>query len=427
MAVTMPWGESIEVTMELGYEINKFTLDDPIFGELDGIGKLDGALEGIDVTQYVVNVSTSRGRPDQLQQFVAGTASIQLKNFDRRFDPSNQASPYWDSVTGRSGIAPRRKVRIYSNGELIFVGRITDIDIEYEPVQPTATNENSFVTITAADDFVLLANAFTDSVLTPVEEYSGSRISYILDQPEISYPSTRSIATGVAILGGGANYVIDANTNALSYLLDVNTAEQGYLFVSRSGVLTFSNRIQPSFATIAAQFSDDGTQIPYQALSIVYGQEFLYNKVICSIPNGTPQVSDDLVSQAAFGISTLSLTDLLLATDAGALTLSAAQLDLYSMPEYRFDKIQCLYNSLNTTRRNTLTTLDVGSVIRITRNFVNGSPTQIVKEYSIEGIRHSISATDHRVEFMLAPITILYPLILNDATFGTLNSTNALA
>lgn len=426
MAVTMPWGESIEVTMELGFPINKFTLNDATLGTLNGIGKLSGALEGIDVTSYVVSVGTSRGRPDQLQQFVAGTATIVLKNFDRRFDPTNEASPYWDADKGRSGVAPRRKVTISSGGELLFVGRITDIDIQYEPVQSGSSNENSFVTITAADDFVLLANAFTDADLTPAEEFSGDRITYILDQTEISYPLTRDIATGVAVLGGGANFLIDANTNALSYLLDVNNAEQGYLFVSRSGDLTFRERLSASFATIAAEFSDDGTAIPYQALSIVYGQEFLYNKVICSIVNGTPQISDDVASQADFGISTLSLTDLLLATDAGALELSQALLDLYALPEFRFDKIQSLYNSLSSGQRATLTDLEIGQVIRLTRNFVNGSPTEIVKEYSIEGIRHSISASDHRIELMLAPTVILSEFILDDAIFGILDSTNAL-
>lgn len=427
MAVTMPWGESIEVTMELGFEINKFTLNDSILGQLDGIGKLDGSLEGIDVTEYVMSIGTSRGRPDQLQQFVAGTATIILKNFDRRFDPTNEDSPYWDPIRNRSGVAPRRKVTISSGGEMLFVGRITDIDISYEPVQSNATMENSFVTITAADDFVLLANAFTESDLTPSEELSGNRITYILDQPEIDYPSTRNIASGVAVMGGGANYLIDANTNALSYLLEVNTAEQGYLFISRSGDLTFSDRITAQFATIAAEFSDDGTEIPYQALSIVYGQEFLYNKIICSIINGTPQITDDLTSQTEFGISTLSLTDLLLANDADALTLAESLLDLYSLPEFRFDKIQSLYNALSSGQRTTLTELEIGNVIRLTRNFVNGSPTEIVKEYSIEGIRHSISPSDHRIELMLAPTTILSEFILDDAVFGVLDSTNALA
>ena len=89
MATTLAWGEDIEVTMELGFPINEFTLDDLTLGELDGIGKLDGAIEPVDVSEYVTTVSIGRGRPDQLQQFNAGTCSIELINTDRRFDPIN--------------------------------------------------------------------------------------------------------------------------------------------------------------------------------------------------------------------------------------------------------------------------------------------------------------------------------------------------
>ena len=427
MAVTMPWGESIEATMELGFPINKFTLNDPTLGELDGVGKLDGALEGIDVTPYVTSLATSRGRPDQLQQFVAGTATLVLKNFDRRFDPTNEASPYWDSSTNRSGVAPRRKITISSNNELIFVGRITDIDIDYEPIPTTNVLENSFVTITAADDFALLANAFTEADLTPIEELSGDRISYILDLPEVNYPATRDISQGVASLGGGATFQIDANTNALSYLLEVNTAEQGYLFIARDGDLTFRNRISATFTTIAAYFSDDGTSIPYRALSIVYGSEFLYNKIICSIIGGTEQVADNTASQTAYGISTLSLNNLLLSSDAQAGELATDLLNLYGEPEFRFDQLTSLYNSLDTNDRDTITTLDIGQVVQITRNFVNGSPTEIIKAFAIEGIKHSISPNEHRVELLLSPTEILSELILNDPVFGVLDSTNALA
>lgn len=427
MAVTMPWGESIEVTMELGFAINKFTLNDATLGELDGIGRLDGVLEGIDVTPYVTSLGTSRGRPDQLQQFVAGTATILLKNFDRRFDPTNTASPYWDPVTNRSGVAPRRKIAISSDGELIFVGRITDIDIDYEPIPTTNTLENSFVSISAADDFALLANAFTESDLTPAEELSGDRISYILDLPEVNYPATRDISDGVASLGGGSTFQIDANTNALSYLLEVNTAEQGYLFIARDGDLTFRNRISATFATIAAFFSDDGTAIPYRHLSIVYGSEFLYNKVICSIIGGTEQIADNIDSQNAYGISTLSLNNLLLSSDAEAGELATDLLDLYGEPAFRFDQLTSLYNALDSTDRATVTTLDIGQVVQITRNFVNGSPTEIVRAFAIEGIKHSINPNEHRVELLLSPTEILVALILDDPEFGTLDSTNALA
>ena len=79
MTTTMPWGETVEVLMELGFPVNKFTLNDPTLGLLDGIGRLDGTLLGDDISAFCEQVSVSRGRTNQLTQTSAGTATIILK------------------------------------------------------------------------------------------------------------------------------------------------------------------------------------------------------------------------------------------------------------------------------------------------------------------------------------------------------------
>ena len=98
MATTMAWGEEIQVIMELGFPVNPFTLNDVGLGVLDS-NALDGTLLGDDVAEYVQEISISRGRSDQLQTFNAGTATITLLNNDRRFDPINEDSPYWNPAT----------------------------------------------------------------------------------------------------------------------------------------------------------------------------------------------------------------------------------------------------------------------------------------------------------------------------------------
>jgi hypothetical protein len=323
MPTTMPWGETVEVTMELGFPVLPFTIGNATLGKIGGGSYIGGTLVGLDVSPYVVGLSTSRGRPDQLQQFNAGTATIELVNTDRRFDPINADSPYWNPTTGQSGVVPRRKVTVKCDDETIFVGRITDIDVRYSPTDPTNGAENSFVTIMASDDFARLANTYTDAAIVPSEEFSGVRVTSVLDLAEVDFPvAARQIEQGVAVLGGGATFTIDAGTNALSYLQEVATAEQGYLFIAADGTLVFTNRILPAFATIAATFSDDGTALPYSGLDIVYGSEFLYNRVQTSVVGGTDQIADDAASQSEFGVITLSLGQLLLKDDASALTLA---------------------------------------------------------------------------------------------------------
>ena len=104
MAITTAWGEVITVSMEIGLISYEFTLDDATLGRLDGAGRLDGSLEGVDVSEFCVDVSISRGRNDQTNaNFNTGVASITLLNRDRRFDPNNTSSPYWDSTLNADG------------------------------------------------------------------------------------------------------------------------------------------------------------------------------------------------------------------------------------------------------------------------------------------------------------------------------------
>lgn len=428
MAITTAWGEEITVSMEIGFITYQFTLDDATLGRLDGAGRLDGSLEGVDVSEYCLDVSISRGRNDQTNaNFNTGVASITLLNRDRRFDPNNTSSPYWDSTLNKSGVTPRRRVTIQSGSETLFVGRITDIDINYEPNRSNATDENSTITITAADDFVLLANTFIPEELIPSAELSGSRLEYVLDLPSVNYPAlTRNIDAGSATLGGGAAFAIPADQQVLTYCQKIAEAEQGYFFVAANGDLTFTDRLTAAFATISANFSDTGTNIPYTGLTVQYGQELLYNKVVCNIVGGNEQIADDAASQTEYGISTYSLHDLLLSTDASALTLANYLLNLYKEPEYRFDTISSIYNALTPADQVTLSGLDISDVIEITRTYATGTPSSVTDQYSIENIKHTITPSSHTVQFGLAVADLLYPFTLDSTIYGTLNSTNAL-
>lgn len=415
MATTLVFGEQISVFTNIGATGNAFQLDASV---LNGEDVLDGQFEGIDVSQWVQSLTINRGRSDQFSSFRAGTCTIVLNNNDRRFDPINEDSPYWDFTLGRSGLSPRRRVQITSGGNIdLFVGRITDIDVEYN-------YDLSTVTITAADDFVLLANAFTAAAITPSAELSGARITSILDLPEVNFPAlTRSIDTGVASLGA---YQINENTNAAGYCARVADAEQGLFFVKADGTLRFTDRVTAAFATPVATFADDGSGIAYQNLATIYGQEFLYNRVQVTTETGTVQSADDTPSQTEYGISTLSLDNMLLANDSAALTLAQDLLSQYKDPEYRFDDLRLMVSAMSSTNRNLVLGLDMGSVIEVKRTFATGSPATVSDEYAIERITHQITPDRHMVTLGLYVADLLYPFVLDDPVFGVLDSTNAL-
>ena len=419
MATTLASGEQITVLAEVGFITNFFVLDDIDAGVLDNTEfVLDGNLQGVDITEYCQEVSISRGRQDQFAQFNAGQCSITLLNNDRRFDPINTASPYYDATAERSGVVPRRKLTVKSGSNFLFTGRITDIDVVY--------NYNlSTVQFTAADDFVLLANTVVEADVTPSVELSGSRVNYLLDLPEIDYPlASRDIATGTQTLGA---YQINANTNALTYLQSIATSEQGACFIAANGDLTFTDRIVNSFASVAATFSDTGTDIPYTALQVIYGQEFLFNRIQATVEGGTVQVADDAASQADFGISTYALPDLLLEDDTDAQTLATYLVGLYAEPQYRFDDLGLLISAFSSGNRNTINALELQNLVEITRTYTTGSPLSVTQYYQIERINHLITAGEHRVTLGLFNASIVQALVLDDAVFGVLDSNNAVA
>jgi hypothetical protein len=419
VATTLASGEVLTVLAEVGFITNFFALDDAVAGVLDNTTYvLDGNLVGVDITEYCQELSITRGRQDQFAQFNAGQCSIKLLNNDRRFDPINTASPYYDATAGRSGVVPRRLVTITSGVNYLFTGRITDIDVQY--------NQNlSTVEFTCADDFVLLANTVVEADVTPALELSGTRVSYLLDLPEINYPVTsRNISAGQTTLGA---YQIDANTNALTYLQSIATSEQGACFIAADGDLTFTDRLEASFAPTVAVFSDAGTDIPYTALQVIYGQEFLYNRIQATIEGGIVQVADNASSQTDFGISTFSLPDLLLQSDADALTLANYLVALYAEPQYRFDDLGLVTSAMSAGNRNTINSLELQDVVEITRTFVTGSPASVTELYKVERLNHRITAGEHRVSIGLFNTEVLFQLILDDAVFGTLDGTNALA
>lgn len=414
MATVLAFGEQIQVFIALGYPANGFQLDSSV---LDGTNVLDGDLNGDDVAEYVQELTISRGRSDQFQPFRAGTCTIVLNNDDRQFDPTNEVGVYWNPLTNESGVQPRRRVQVVSENNLpLFTGRIANIELEYDFVTSRAI-------ITAVDDMVLLANATVGDAFTPPSELSGARVSSILNLPEVAYPATRDIAVGVATLG---NYQVDENTNVAAYLAKVAQAEAGFFFVANNGDLTFTDRTEGQFSVPVASFADDGSATKYQGLEMSFGQLF-YNRVQATRETGAVQVAEDLASQTTYGISTLSLDGLLVASDGDATAIADTLLKQFANPQFHFDNLQLIISVLSGATRNTINGLELGQIIEITRTFAVGSPLSITKDYGIERISHVITPDRHIVTLGLFDAFIVSALILDDAVFGEIDAFNALA
>lgn len=425
MSKLMPWGGTYKVTAEIGFNAG-FTLDNT-----EGYGTLDDPYAslyaegiGVDITEDVQEIRVERGRSDQLQEFSASTCVITLGDYARKYDPVNTASPYYNTVTGTSGVTIRRIVKVFYDATQIFTGRITDIDVAFEPTSlPT---DKATVTLECADDFVVLANTRLEE-FTPSSQLGGARITTLLALPEVSYTGATDLDTGTVTLDAEP---IDDQTVLLDYLQLIARTEQGYLFMTGDGKLRFSNRLGTIVTSSPFFFADDNTgDADYETLSVMYGQESLFNRVVCTPVNSvTPGVADDATSQSQYGVSALHL-DSLLCSDADAQILADYLIPLFKDPQYRFDSVSVTFagNKVSTAVQQQIMSLDLASVLRVKKSFATGTPLSITQNLSVEGISHTITPTSHNILFKTAVRQIASPLTLDDATLGALDSNNAVS
>jgi hypothetical protein len=173
-------------------------------------------------------------------------------------------------------------------------------------------------------------------------------------------------------------------------------------------------------------FSDGGTDTPYDTVGITFEADQVVNRATVTALDGKTATDEDLTSIATYFIQTTSITNSLLANQ-GEIDTAAAYL-LNGEPEARYTDIGTAFTALSAAQRDTVAIVDIGDTITIEKTFSTGvTTTSLAQELSVEGVEHVIDfGTGHRVTFFTAPTTIVYELILDDSTYGTISTTNVL-
>ena len=417
---------SLEI--DTGYMWDAFTLDDDLKGELDNTEYvLDGTSQFATVMDGTIALTAKRGRANTGDQFAYGTMSFTLNDTyaDGVFNPFDTTSPYFDPNNNQPGLAPLREVRFSRYDSLnvkkyLWVGYIVNYDYTF------TLGGLDTVTVNCADFSYQLGQTFL-AEWNVTEQLSSERFDDLLDLPEVAYTGTRSIETGVATLGGAAAYTVANGTSVAGYANKINEAEQGRIFVDREGTITFQKRIGQTLGIPVADFHDDGTNIGYSAIDISFQADTVVNRASIQHAGATsPEVAEDLASQALYLIQTRSITDSLVHNDTEALTL--AQYLISANPEPRFNFLGTEFPGTPALDQDTLALLDVGDLIAIQKSITTSSgPTQFAQDLTIEGLEHRLTlSSGHAVTYFTSPTTIVYELILDDAVYGTLDAENVL-
>jgi hypothetical protein len=389
-----------------------FTLDDATRGVLDSATYTLGGDTGSDVTSDVRHVSIQRGRTSPIFDNVnAGTASIELNNEDRAYDPEYTAGEFYGNIM------PTKRVSVVTNGVTVFDGQIADWSLDYQ------VSGKSTATIDAEDALAVLSRQqFTEWTATSAQT-AGDRYTDILNRSEVAWSGgARDLDTGISTLQGDA---VSWGSNVLSYCQLVAQSDLGTLFVSRDGVLTFHDRHHNYTASTALAFADDGTGIAFHEIGRLFGSENFYNRVSVDREGGTVQTV--VISSATDdGIRSLSLDGLLMDSDDQSLSMAEYIANTFATGESRISSLRVRLNELQHTvaEIQSVLSLDVNSLVSVTWT-PNGVGDPIEQTCVVEGMRHDIGVEYHDVTLYLGKFVDTV-FILDDATLGVLDGTNNL-
>jgi hypothetical protein len=413
-----------------------FTLDSATLGTLDGVASLLGGGQVlVDVSTYVRDFSTTRGKTRELERFQAGQASVAFNNSQRIFDPTFAASPFFGQIE------PRRQMVISVDDTVQYEGTIDDWNISYE------RGGNSVATAVAFDGIANLANItledFTPSgavlesrffVLNDATKgklddagfflagtdgvvYTGRAINSALNN--IQWPqSKRDLDTGQAILETNP---ISNDTTALDYLQKAAISEPSGVFISKTGDVKFIER-NAGLVGFKPLFSDDGTGIPYSIVSVIFGTELLYNQVLVS--NATTQAtSTNSTSISLYGKRDVTRETFL--NSSGQLSQLADSLVVkFGEPEFRFEVIEVNLANLDSTQRQQMLDLELGDFVQV--KFTPNNIAPAIERYGeVISTKSAFTPDSEIIQIGLQSVQGSL-IVLDEAAFGRLNSESVL-
>lgn len=377
-----------------------------------------------DITAYALGFSTRRGASraeGPVLRFEAGSATIQLDNADRRFDPTNLSGPYVSA--GATQVTPMRKVRISAvhNGTLypVFTGYADSWAIAYQG------SGMSTCTLTATDATKVLSN-YDRVALDPgvgASELSGARVHRVLDS--VSWPvDDRTVAAGDTTL-----QATTMDRSAWEELVKVQDSEIGQVYVAAAGTVTFHNRQwlmeSPSSATVQAAFGDGAAEIPFVDAGLSYDDTTLNNLVRIARVGGTQQVAEDVASQQTYLTHTYDRTDLIVESDTEAADYAAFILHQTRDPELRFTSLTVSGNDDQDVLFPHMLGRAFGDRISVTRRPPGGGT--VFREAFIVGVSHEVHGpSEWLTTWALQSASYWSFLTLDNSVLGVLDS-NALA
>lgn len=360
----------------------------------DNFDLYEGWVAFDDITSSVRGIDVHRGKDERSQTydfFDAGTCTLEIADYSSKFLPDEPLSPYYPNVT------PMRQTRITAtwsgSTNVIFRGFVDRWDVSWLPRQ-----QYSEVKVTATDATKLLQNY--DTTYVGVDgDYAYARVAAMLSA--LSWPA---LWTDVETTGGFAQLLSEPSDRRplLPNLQDYQFAEQGALFISKEGKVTWRNMNSANpWRSYAPEqiFSDSGAagKVPVSEIEFGIADDAVYNAVSITASLGTEQVRSNATSIATYFERGLVRTDVPLVDDFKADYLAKFILALQAVPLSRVQSISTDPRT-STHAANAALFSELLSPIEVTRTPPGGSTTTY--KLFVSGIRHAITPDSWRTSFV---------------------------
>ena len=342
-------------------------------------------------------VTIQRGRWSQVTDVIdAGDMNVQFLNLTRDFDPTFTTSPYYPLV--RPGVALR--VQAQASGfspRTLMVGEADGVELEYDV-------DGRSVVVFRATDALGQFGAGEFDAWTSFGATAGAKLADVIARPEVAWPSWQAeFDTGVEALQFDS---VSWGSNVLNYMQLIARSDMGYLFASADNLLRFRDRNVAAGGSVVVAFGGSG--VPFQGVSAKFA-EFLFSRVGVDREGGVNQTAEvaDLAAWRELNGAprTLSLTGLLLASDAQSLALAEYLLGQYSTPTYQFAEIRVELAGLTAAQQDSVLALDITSLVSV--EFTpNGVSPAIFQTLMVQGIAHDLTPASHVVRLSLIAVPL---------------------
>jgi hypothetical protein len=197
------------------------------------------------------------------------------------------------------------------------------------------------------------------------------------------------------------------------------------LFLAKDGKIAYRERnAVPNTPDLV--FSDeivdgDYTGIQFADVNIVYGSENLYNRITLANADLIPEEAfrEDAESQALYGPRNLSQSGLLVQNPDELEFLAEFLLARYKEPQYRFETVTVVLDTLTTQNQNDVLELEIGDIVLV-RFEPSDIPPAIEQYCRIIGINHDWNPSSKNISFSLERLDFSI-FILDDAVLGVLD------